>query len=98
MNVTINFFYNKLESLFVSVQDLHHIAETALEESQFMWRNAKISELVDKVWQVGDKYDLQVVSVWGIGGVGKTTFVRSVYKELIVLKGDKISNKFDKRA
>lgn len=49
-----------------------------LVDEVFLGRKTEKSKLIELVTQpVGDK---QVISVWGMGGIGKTTLVQSVYR------------------
>ncbi|CAL4992236.1 unnamed protein product [Urochloa decumbens] len=59
-----------------------------LDESLLTGRDNEISDIIDLI---SDK-DKQVISVWGMGGLGKTTLVEGVYQS------PKLSDKFEKRA
>jgi hypothetical protein len=62
----------------------------ALEESQIVGREKEKEEIVKLVTsQVTNRF--QVVSVWGMGGLGKTTLVKDIYHI-------KLSGMFEKRA
>jgi hypothetical protein len=49
----------------------------ALVDEVLLGRKTEKSKLIELVRQPGDK---QVISVWGMGGIGKTTLVQSVYR------------------
>uniref|UniRef100_A0A0A9D904 NB-ARC domain-containing protein n=1 Tax=Arundo donax TaxID=35708 RepID=A0A0A9D904_ARUDO len=48
-----------------------------LVDDMLIGRKTEKSKLIDLICQPDDK---QVISVWGMGGLGKTTLVRSVYR------------------
>lgn len=60
-----------------------------LEQSQLIGRNKEIFEIVDLLSNDGSQ-QVQVISMWGMGGIGKTTLVGSVYQST------KPSDKFEK--
>jgi len=61
----------------------------ALEESQLIGRKKEIDDNV-KLLTSKNNQQLEVISVWGMGGLGKTALVSSVYKS------PKLSDKFEK--
>jgi hypothetical protein len=62
----------------------------ALEESRVIGRENEIYELINLV--VGPDTDqFQVISVWGMGGLGKTTIVKNAYHSIL-------SSMFEKHA
>ncbi|WVZ91893.1 LOW QUALITY PROTEIN: hypothetical protein U9M48_038006 [Paspalum notatum var. saurae] len=61
----------------------------ALEESQLIGREKEKSDMIELI--VNSK-DLSVISVWGMGGIGKTTLVKDVYQS------QKLIGLFEKRA
>ncbi|XP_051223735.1 disease resistance protein Pik-2-like [Lolium perenne] len=61
-----------------------------LKESQLIGRETEKEEIIKQV--TTEDSQLQVISVWGMGGLGKTTLVRDVYQD------EKLSGKFPKRA
>jgi predicted AAA+ superfamily ATPase len=61
----------------------------SLEESQLVGRGTEIKK-VTELMSDNEGQQLEVISVWGMGGLGKTTLARDVYQE--------ISSKFEKRA
>ncbi|CAL4992239.1 unnamed protein product [Urochloa decumbens] len=62
----------------------------ASEESQLIRREREILEVIDLILNKGNQKG-QVISVWGMGGLGKTTLVSGVYYS------PKLSDKFEKR-
>lgn len=60
----------------------------ALEESHVVGREKEKYEIISLV-QATDQF--QVISVWGMGGLGKTTVVKDIYH-------NKLSGMFEKRA
>lgn len=61
----------------------------ALEESQLIGRKKEIDDIVNLLISRNSQ-QVEVVSVWGMGGLGKTALVSSVYKS------PKLSDKFEK--
>uniref|UniRef100_A0A0E0GEW6 Pib variant protein n=1 Tax=Oryza nivara TaxID=4536 RepID=A0A0E0GEW6_ORYNI len=61
----------------------------ASEESQLIGREKEISEITHLILN-NDSQQVQVISVWGMGGLGKTTLVSGVYQS------PRLSDKFDK--
>uniref|UniRef100_A0A0D9Z064 Pib variant protein n=1 Tax=Oryza glumipatula TaxID=40148 RepID=A0A0D9Z064_9ORYZ len=61
----------------------------ASEESQLIGREKEMSEIIDLILK-DNSQQVQVISVWGMGGLGKTTLVGGVYQS------PKLSDKFDK--
>jgi predicted AAA+ superfamily ATPase len=61
-----------------------------LKESQLIGRETEKEEIIKQV--TTEDSQLQVISVWGMGGLGKTTLVRDIYQD------EKLSGKFPKRA
>uniref|UniRef100_A0A0E0CT49 NB-ARC domain-containing protein n=1 Tax=Oryza meridionalis TaxID=40149 RepID=A0A0E0CT49_9ORYZ len=61
----------------------------ASEESQLIGREKEISKIIDLILN-DNSQQVQVISVWGMGGLGKTTLVSGVYQS------PKLSDKFDK--
>jgi Cdc6-like AAA superfamily ATPase len=61
----------------------------SLEESHIVGRDTEIKKIIDLILDKAGQ-QLKVISVWGMGGLGKTTLARDVYQE--------ISGKFEKRA
>lgn len=64
--------------------------QASLEEYQLVGREAARSEVIKLICQESEHR--QVISVWGMGGIGKTTLVRSVYGS------EELSGKFQKGA
>ncbi|XP_062182082.1 disease resistance protein RPM1-like [Phragmites australis] len=67
-------------------------ADIATEESQLVGRDQSRAELVDRLVGLPSSAPLQVLPVWGMGGVGKTVFARDV------LKSPKLGQAFHLRA
>jgi tRNA A37 threonylcarbamoyladenosine biosynthesis protein TsaE len=63
----------------------------ALEESQLVGREKEKSELINLISKQDDQKTM-VISVWGMGGLGKTTLVKEVYQS------QELSGLFEKRA
>jgi ABC-type lipoprotein export system ATPase subunit len=61
-----------------------------LKESQLIGRETEKEEIIKQV--TTEDSQLQVISVWGMGGIGKTTLIRDVYQD------EKLTGKFPKRA
>ncbi|KAJ1255250.1 hypothetical protein BS78_K271900 [Paspalum vaginatum] len=61
----------------------------ALEESQLIGREKEKSDMIELIL---NSEDLSVISVWGMGGLGKTTLVKDVYQS------QKLIGLFEKRA
>ncbi|WVZ91896.1 hypothetical protein U9M48_038009 [Paspalum notatum var. saurae] len=61
----------------------------ALEESQLIGREKEKSDMIRLIL---NRKDLLVISVWGMGGLGKTTLVKDVYQS------QKLIGLFEKRA
>jgi hypothetical protein len=61
----------------------------ALEESQLIGRKKEIDDIV-KLLISKNSQRVEVISVWGMGGLGKTALVSGVYKS------PKLSDKFEK--
>ena len=62
---------------------------SALEESQLIGRKKEINEITNLISNEGS-LQVQVISVWGMGGLGKTTLVDGVYQST------KLNDKFEK--
>lgn len=62
----------------------------ALKESQLIGRETEKAEIIKLI--TTEDNQLEVISVWGMGGLGKTTLVRDVYQD------EQLSGKFEKRA
>ncbi|WVZ50829.1 hypothetical protein U9M48_002050 [Paspalum notatum var. saurae] len=62
----------------------------ASEESQLIGREKEIIEVIDLISNK-DREKVQVIAVWGMGGLGKTTLINGVYYS------PKLSDKFEKR-
>jgi ABC-type polar amino acid transport system ATPase subunit len=62
----------------------------ALKESQLIGRETEKAEIIKRI--TTEDSQLEVICVWGMGGLGKTTLVRDVYQD------EKLSGKFEKRA
>ena len=68
-------------------------AETILaacKESQLIGREIEKAEIINIV--TSEDSQLEVICVWGMGGLGKTTLVRDVYQD------EELSGKFEKHA
>lgn len=52
---------------------------TALEESQLIGRVNERSEIIQLVSNIVGQ-EFQVISLWGMGGLGKTILVRDIYQ------------------
>ncbi|KAE8806908.1 resistance protein RGA2 [Hordeum vulgare] len=50
-----------------------------LKESESIGRDQEKSDIIEII-TTGDSQHLEVVSVWGMGGLGKTTLIRDVYE------------------
>jgi tRNA A37 threonylcarbamoyladenosine biosynthesis protein TsaE len=64
---------------------------SALEESQLVGREKEKFELINLISKQDDQQTM-VISVWGMGGLGKTTLVKEVYQS------QELSDLFEKRA
>jgi hypothetical protein len=64
---------------------------SALEESQLVGREKEKSNII-KLLSYQPSQELRVISVWGMGGLGKTTLAKDVYQSQTLI------NKFQKRA
>jgi len=62
-----------------------------LEEYHLIGRDKEIFDIIDLISNKDIRFG-QVISVWGMGGLGKTTLVNGVYQS------PKISDKFERRA
>ena len=62
----------------------------AFEESHFIGREKEKEDIIKLI--TTEDSQLEVISVWGMGGLGKTTLVRDIYQD------EKLSGKFGKRA
>ncbi|XBJ21802.1 hypothetical protein VPH35_000291 [Triticum aestivum] len=62
----------------------------ALEESHLVGRKKEKGEIIKLI--SNRITQLQVISVWGMGGLGKTTLVKDIYQS------EEVSGKFEKRA
>lgn len=82
---------NSLKITSVQVKPQADSASTISELStsevadEFFGRSQEKSSLVELIRQAYENQDCKVISVLGMGGVGKTTLVRSVYEELACL-------------
>ncbi|TVU32885.1 hypothetical protein EJB05_24648, partial [Eragrostis curvula] len=65
--------------------------ENAPQESQFISRQNKVSHIIERISNEHNQ-QLQVTSICGKGGLGKTTLVKSVYQS------EELRSKFKKRA
>ncbi|CAL4905096.1 unnamed protein product [Urochloa decumbens] len=66
-------------------------AEEVVEESQLVGREREKELIANLILGHSDKH-LEVIAVWGMGGIGKTTLVADVYQR------QKLNDKFTKRA
>jgi len=64
---------------------------SAFEESQLIGRENEKSELVTLICNQSTQ-DILVISVWGMGGLGKTTLVKYIYQS------QELNGMFEKRA
>ena len=62
----------------------------AFKESQLIGREKEKEEIIKLI--TTEDSQLEVICVWGMGGLGKTTLVRDIYQD------EKLSGKFGKRA
>ncbi|KAL6897960.1 hypothetical protein ACP4OV_006919 [Aristida adscensionis] len=67
-------------------------ADIAAEESSLIGRGAQRAELVDRLVASPRDAPLQVLAVWGMGGMGKTVLVRDV------LRSPQVAEAFHRRA
>lgn len=65
--------------------------ESAFEESQLLGREKIKSDIIKLISNQASQ-TFQVISVWGMGGLGKTTLVKDVYQS------QELSGAFEKRA
>jgi len=65
--------------------------ETAFRESQLVGRSIEKQELMELILNKGSQ-QLELISICGMGGLGKTTLVKYVYQS------QELSGNFDKRA
>jgi signal recognition particle GTPase len=65
----------------IARKSLNHLGTIAcaLEESKLVGREKEKSELVGLISKQDDQQTV-VISVWGMGGLGKTTLVKEVYQ------------------
>jgi hypothetical protein len=77
----------------VFTKSLTHIKTTvsALEESELIGREKEKDDII-KLISDPSSQKLSVISVWGMGGLGKTTLVKDVYQS------QKVIGMFEKRA
>lgn len=54
--------------------------ENSLQESQFIRRQKEISDIINKLSSNDGNQELKVITIYGKGGLGKTTLVKSVYQ------------------
>jgi len=52
----------------------------ALDDDVLFGRKTEKSKVIDLIGQPSDIEECKVISVWGMGGLGKTTLVRSIYR------------------
>ncbi|WVZ66935.1 LOW QUALITY PROTEIN: hypothetical protein U9M48_016088 [Paspalum notatum var. saurae] len=52
----------------------------ALDDEEVVGRKTEKSEVLELIGQPNDMQGHKVISVWGMGGLGKTTLVRSIYR------------------
>lgn len=64
----------------------------SLEESQLIGRDREKSDIMQLILNQSGQDQLQVISVWGMGGLGKTTLVKDSYQS------QSLSSMFEKRA
>jgi predicted AAA+ superfamily ATPase len=64
---------------------------TAFKESKLIGRISEKSKIFNLISNEGSK-DFEVISIWGMGGLGKTTLVKDVYQS------QELNAMFDKRA
>jgi hypothetical protein len=64
----------------------------SLMESELIGRAKDKKEIINLIGKEDESQEREVISVWGMGGLGKTTLVRDVYQS------QEISCKFEKRA
>jgi uncharacterized protein YerC len=52
----------------------------ALDDDVLVGRKTEKSKVIDLIGQPTDMQGCKVISVWGMGGLGKTTLIRSIYR------------------
>jgi predicted AAA+ superfamily ATPase len=52
----------------------------ALDDDVLVGRKTEKSKVIDLIGQPSDMEGCKVICVWGMGGLGKTTLVRSIYR------------------
>ncbi|XP_020199040.1 disease resistance protein Pik-2-like [Aegilops tauschii subsp. strangulata] len=70
---------------------LDTLVMATLEESRLIGRGSEKNEII-KLVSDKDVHQFRVVSLWGMGGIGKTTLVRDIYQS------EEISGTFEERA
>ncbi|TKW19756.1 hypothetical protein SEVIR_4G041100v4 [Setaria viridis] len=75
------FMYSGIGNAFSSTGKKFERSRTiALVDDVLVGRKAEKSRIIDLICQPDHKQGCKVISVWGMGGLGKTTLVRSIYK------------------
>uniref|UniRef100_A0ACD5TZ22 Uncharacterized protein n=1 Tax=Avena sativa TaxID=4498 RepID=A0ACD5TZ22_AVESA len=65
---------------------------TAIRESELIGREKEKTDIIKLITNEDERQECEVISLWGMGGLGKTTLVRDVYQS------QELSGKFEKRA
>ena len=72
--------FDRTTSTATPRKKFHRTRTIALDDDELVERKTEKSKVIDLIGKPTDKQGCKVISIWGMGGLGKTTLVRSIYR------------------